>query len=49
MLPKIVEYGLATEQTVLDIIERQLRNELLDVRGLLPLNWLTIGQWARKP
>jgi SAM-dependent methyltransferase len=48
MLPKIVEYGLATEQTVLDIIERQLRNELLDVRGLLPLNWLTIGQWARK-
>jgi ubiquinone/menaquinone biosynthesis C-methylase UbiE len=49
LLPKIVEYGLATEQTVLDIIERQLREELIDVRGLLPLSWLMIGQWARKP
>jgi ubiquinone/menaquinone biosynthesis C-methylase UbiE len=49
MLPKIVEYGLATEETVLDIIERQLRDELIDVRGLLPLQCLMIGQWARRP
>jgi len=49
MLPKIVEYGLATEEEVLDIIERRLRDELIDSRGALPLNWLMIGQWARKP
>lgn len=49
MLPKIVEYGLAREEEVLDLTERRLRDELLDARGLIPLSWLMIGQWARKP
>lgn len=49
LLPKIVEYGLATEEEVLDTIERRLRDELMDARGLMPLSWLSIGQWARKP
>ena len=49
MLPKIVKYGLATEEEVLDIVERQLRDELIDARGVVPLSWLLIGQWARKP
>jgi SAM-dependent methyltransferase len=47
MLPKIVEYGLATEEEVVDTVERQLRDELVDAR-LTPLSWLMIGQWARK-
>jgi ubiquinone/menaquinone biosynthesis C-methylase UbiE len=49
MLPKIVEYGLATERDVFEIVEHRLRDELLPARGLIPLNWLMIGQWARKP
>src|SRR5215468_2134853 len=49
MLPKIVEYGLAAEEDVVDIVERRLRDELLDARGMVPLSWLMIGQWARKP
>jgi len=49
MLPNIVKYGLATEEEVLDIVERRLRDELIDARGVLPLSWLMIGQWARKP
>ena len=49
MLPKIVEYGLATEEEVLDTVERRLRAELLEHHGLTPLSWLMIGQWARKP
>jgi len=49
MLPKIVEYGLATEKDVLNIIEHQLRNELIGARGFIPLAWLTVAQWARKP
>jgi len=49
MLPKIVEYGLAEEREVLDIIERRLRDELTSARGLIPLSWLMIAQWARKP
>lgn len=48
MLPKIVEYGLGTEEEVVDTVERQLRDELIDAR-LTPLSWLMIGQWARKP
>jgi hypothetical protein len=48
MLPKIVEYGLATEKEVLDILE-QLRDELVKPHGFAPLSWLMIGQWARKP
>jgi SAM-dependent methyltransferase len=49
LLPKIVEYGLATEEEVLDTIERQLRDELMDARGVIPLSAFMIGQWARKP
>ena len=49
MLPKMVEYGLAMEKDVLEIVEHRLRDELLLARGLIPLNWLMIGQWARKP
>jgi len=47
-LPKIVEYGLATEKDVLDLLE-QLRDELVPARGFIPLSWLMIAQWARKP
>ncbi len=49
MLPKIVEYGLATEEDILDTINHQLRNELALARGFTPLSWLMIAQWARKP
>lgn len=49
LIPKIVEYGLATEEEALDTIERRLRDELSDARGLIPLSTLMIGQWARKP
>ena len=49
LLPKIVEYGLATEEEVLRTVEQELHNELLAARGLTPLSWLMIGQWARKP
>lgn len=49
LLPKIVEYGLATEEEVLHTVEQELRNELLATRRLTPLSWLMIGQWARKP
>jgi hypothetical protein len=44
----MVAYGLATEKDLLDIVEHQLRDELLSASGLRPLNWLMIGQWARK-
>jgi ubiquinone/menaquinone biosynthesis C-methylase UbiE len=49
MVPKMVEYGLAAEQDVLDTIEHPLRDELVGTRDLMPLSWLMIGQWARKP
>jgi ubiquinone/menaquinone biosynthesis C-methylase UbiE len=48
LLPRIVKHGLATEKDVLDILE-QLRKELVPAHGLIPLNWLLIGQWAQKP
>ena len=48
LLPKIVKYGLAAEKDVLDILD-QLRDELVPAHSLIPLNWLMIGQWARKP
>jgi len=48
MLPKIVEYGVAVEQDVMDLLER-LRREIFDAPGLLPLSWFMVGQWARKP
>lgn len=49
MLPKIVDYGLATEEEVRHTVEHGLHDELLAGRGLTPLSWLMIGQWARKP
>ena len=50
MLPKIVEYGLATEAEVdVDTLEQRLRDEFLNAGGLIPLTWLVVAQWARKP
>jgi len=48
MLPKIVQYGVAVEQDVMDLLDR-LRREIFDAPGLLPLSWFMVGQWARKP
>ena len=49
MLPKIVEYGLGTEEEIQHRVEHGLRDELLAATGLVPLSWLMIGQWARVP
>jgi ubiquinone/menaquinone biosynthesis C-methylase UbiE len=50
MLPKIVEYGLATEAEVeVETLERRLRDEYRNAGGLIPLTWLMVGQWAHKP
>jgi len=51
LLPKIVEYGLATEAQVdVETLEERLRAEALDGRATIPLfSSLLIGQWARKP
>jgi hypothetical protein len=49
MLPKIVEYGLGTEEEIRRSVEHDLREELLAATGLAPLSWLMIGQWARVP
>jgi len=49
MLPKIVEYGLGAEEEVLHSVEHDLRDELRAAKGLVPLSWLMIGQWARVP
>jgi len=49
MLPKIVEYGLGAEEEIRRSVEHDLREELLAGTGLVPLSWLTIGQWARLP
>jgi ubiquinone/menaquinone biosynthesis C-methylase UbiE len=48
VLPKIVEYGLATEKDILDALD-ELRDELMRDQGLLSSSWLMIGQWAHKP
>ena len=48
LLPKMIEYGLAVREEILDTVERRLRDELMD-RPLMPLSSLMIGQWARKP
>jgi SAM-dependent methyltransferase len=48
VLPKIVEYGLATEKDILDALD-ELRDELMPDQGLLSSSWLMIGQWAHKP
>jgi ubiquinone/menaquinone biosynthesis C-methylase UbiE len=49
MLPKIVEYGLGTEEEIRQRVEHDLRDELLAATGLVPLSWLMISQWARVP
>jgi SAM-dependent methyltransferase len=49
MLPKIVEYGLGTEEEIQHSIEHDLRNELRAATGLVPLSWLMISQWAHVP
>jgi len=49
MLPKIIEYGLGTEEEIRHAVEHDLREELRDATGLVPLSWLMIGQWARVP
>lgn len=49
LLPKIVEYGLATEKEIRHTLKHELHDELLAGRGITPLSWLMIGQWARKP
>jgi ubiquinone/menaquinone biosynthesis C-methylase UbiE len=49
MLPKIVEYGLGTEEEIRHSVEHDLREELLAATGLVPLSWLMIGQWAHVP
>jgi ubiquinone/menaquinone biosynthesis C-methylase UbiE len=49
VLPKIVEYGFATGEEVGDLVEHKLRHELETARGFIPLGWLMIAQWARKP
>jgi ubiquinone/menaquinone biosynthesis C-methylase UbiE len=50
LLPKIVEYGLASESKVgIDTLEERLREEILSARATIPLFGLLTGQWARKP
>jgi ubiquinone/menaquinone biosynthesis C-methylase UbiE len=50
LLPKIVEYGIASEQEVeIETLEERLREEILSKRAVIPLFYLLIGQWARKP
>jgi len=49
LLPKMIEYGLTTETEAVHLIDDSLRDELTAPRGFVPLSWLMIGQWARKP
>ena len=50
LLPKAIEFGLATDTELdIDTLERRLRDEFLGVRGVMPLTYLMVGQWARKP
>jgi SAM-dependent methyltransferase len=50
LLPRIVEYGLATESELdVDTLESRLREEFLNAGGLMPLTFLMVAQWARKP
>ena len=50
LAPKIVAYGLATEQEMdLDTLEHRLRAEASAARTTVPLfSGLVVGQWARK-
>jgi ubiquinone/menaquinone biosynthesis C-methylase UbiE len=50
MLPKIVEYGLATEAEIdVETLEERLRDEYRNAGGLIPLTYLMVAQWAHKP
>jgi ubiquinone/menaquinone biosynthesis C-methylase UbiE len=49
MLRTILKYDLATEEEVLSTVRGPLEAELTDARGIIPLSWMMIGQWARKP
>jgi hypothetical protein len=49
LLPKIVAYGLDTDDRVRLTVEQDLRQELLTTGSLVPLSWLMVGQWARVP
>jgi ubiquinone/menaquinone biosynthesis C-methylase UbiE len=49
LLPKMIEYGLTTEPEAVHLIEHSLRDEVGRPRAFVPLSWLMIGQWARKP
>ena len=48
MLPKIVEYDIASEQEIQELL-RHLADELRRSPDHKPLSWLMIGQWGRKP
>ena len=50
LLPKAIEFGLATDAELdIDTLEHRLRDEFLRARGVMPLTYLMVGQWARKP
>jgi|SRR5271166_772750 len=49
VLPKMVEYGIATEKDIRQIVDYELREELVRHHSFAPLGWLMIAQWARKP
>lgn len=50
ILPKIVEYGLATEAEVgIETLEDRLRQETVAARATVPGDYLLVGQWGRKP
>jgi hypothetical protein len=50
LLPRIAEYGLANVSEVdVGTLEWRLREEFLRAGGLMPLTWLMVAQWARKP
>jgi hypothetical protein len=48
--PKIVEYGLATEEEIdSETLEQRLREEALAARATIPLfSSVLVGQWARR-
>jgi ubiquinone/menaquinone biosynthesis C-methylase UbiE len=50
LLPKAIEHGLATAAEVdIETLEQRLRDEFLAARGVMPLTYLMVGQWGRKP
>ena len=50
LLPKIVEYGLATEAEIdVETLEARLGDECHTAGGVIPLTYLMVAQWAHKP